>query len=351
MLTEKQILLLQSISKVGKKTIFKISEDISEFYDSDRFLKFLLNWAEKNKQTNLINIETVNVGMTKVDEIFEASEKSKIKLLGFWNANFPQRLKEIKNPPVLIHVAGNVQNLNQKKSIAVIGTREPSAFGFKSGKRLSELFSKEGFIIVSGLAKGCDTSAHRGCLSVKGKTIAVLAHGLDTIYPAENKGLALEIVQNGGTLISEYPIGQKPFGSFFIERDRLQSGLTEATIVVETDIKGGTMHTVKYTEEENKILACLDHPIQYLNTKANGNQLLIKEHSAIKIGDSTDITNLINKIYERLKIGNIEIEWKLHTLFDLNEIPETIVEKVKVPRKKSERKEIDGKKKQIVIWE
>lgn len=107
--------------------------------------------------------------------------------------------------------------------------------------------AKENFSIISGLALGIDAESHKACLNVGGRTIAILAHGLDMIYPRENIELSKSILNNGGTLISEYPVGTKPDKFRFVDRNRIVSGLSKGTIVFETKEKSGTMHTVDYT--------------------------------------------------------------------------------------------------------
>ncbi|MGZ4089665.1 MAG: DNA-processing protein DprA [Bacteroidia bacterium] len=354
MLSERQIIILSSIPKVGKKTIFKIGSSINPSKDDYDFKVSLLTWALENNCTPISN-ETIDKAVDAANVIIEKSEKSHIIPIGYWNANYPENYKKINDPPVLIYLAGNIKVLNEKKKVAIIGTREPSQFGMKAGKRLAEIFTNNGFVVVSGLAKGCDSIAHVGCLESKGKTIAVMAHGLDTVYPKENTDLALEIVKNGGALISEYPVGQKPFGSLFIERDRLQSGLSDATIVIETDIKGGTMHTVKYTEQEKKLLACLKHPAKFLDhPKVNGNIMLIEQGRAAGLESQIDIENFIGKIYEKIgyaPLSNSE-EFK-PTLFDLNEftIEETDSNLPSKVKNKAKKRLPKGTVKQAIIWE
>jgi len=150
---------------------------------------------------------------------------------------------------------------------------------------------------VSGLAKGCDTAGHVGALRAHGITTAVLAHGLDSIYPKENRSLAENILSNDGLLISEYLVGQKPIGSFFVERDRIQAGLSDCVFVVETGIKGGTMHTVKYCLEYERILACLQHPQEMHNEiKVQGNRALIADQKGAPVFSVSDIKGLISMV-------------------------------------------------------
>ncbi len=165
---------------------------------------------------------------------------------------------------------------------------------------------KRGDVVVSGLAIGCDQYGHEGCVKVHGKSVAVLPCGLDKVYPAKNKNLAQKILDNNGCLISEYPIETKVFKNFFIERDRLQSGLSDGVIVVETDIKGGTMHTVGYTLDYKRVLACYKHPDRYLNEpKTFGNQKLIKEKKAISLSNNLELEEFRVKL-ENLRGNNIQ---------------------------------------------
>jgi DNA processing protein len=164
----------------------------------------------------------------KAKEILQQCQKNNIQLIGYFDTAFPDSLKNIEQPPVLLFIKGDASLLLSQMSLAVIGTREPSMRGLKTATKISERLAKAGYVIISGLAVGCDTAAHRGCILGEGKTIAILAHGLDSVYPTQNISLAKEIIEKGGCLISEYPPGTKANPSYFIKRDRLQSGLSKA---------------------------------------------------------------------------------------------------------------------------
>ena len=140
--------------------------------------------------------------------------------------------------------------------------------------------------------------------------MAVLAHGLHTIYPATNKKLALEIVDNGGCLFTEYPYGQDALRKFFVARDRLQSGLSYATIVIETDIKGGTMHTVDFTLKQGRKLYAIQHPEYHRNVKSQGNEFLVFNGKAIGLADSSDFEFMLGEVqqaYNKDHLINVEI--------------------------------------------
>jgi DNA processing protein len=157
--------------------------------------------------------------------------------------------------------------------------------------------AERGWCVVSGLAEGCDTEGHEGCLAAGGKTIAALAHGFGRIYPAKNKQLAERILESGGALITEYPPGTPPTRSSFIERDRLQSGLSLGIVVVETDIKGGTMHTVRHARDQGRGIAAISHPPEFVKeAKAQGNQQLIKDLIARPLANRDDLFRFAQEI-------------------------------------------------------
>jgi DNA processing protein len=154
-----------------------------------------------------------------------------------------------------------------------------------------------GFAIVSGLAHGCDTFGHQGCVDANGIGVAVLAHGLDKVYPAANRGLAEELLERSGCLVSEYALGVGALRTSFAERDRIQSGLSDGVLVIETDIKGGTMHTVRFSREQRRLLACINHPAALRHeSKTKGNQMLIAEKSAVPISNGEDLLAFLEKL-------------------------------------------------------
>lgn len=199
---------------------------------------------------------------------------------------YPKRLAEISDPPAVLFVKGSHAGLKADRAIAVVGTREPTPFGARVARRSAEAAANAGFVIVSGLAHGCDTLGHEGCLDANGVGVAVMAHGLDRVYPAANRDLADRLLAGGGCLVSEYPIGMTPARTAFAERDRIQSGLSDAVLVIETDVKGGTMHTVRFAREQRRGLACIDHPEKWRSEeKTRGNQRLIADRWATPIPD------------------------------------------------------------------
>ena len=190
---------------------------------------------------------------------------------------------------------GNLEKLSLASNVSVIGTREPTDYGKKIGFRIGEVLAERGINVVSGLAVGCDALGHLGALNKNGFTCAVLAHGLQEIYPKQNIELAERILAQDGLLISEYPYGMSPTKNSFVERDRIQAGLSNSTVVIETGIKGGTLHAVNATIELGRNIFCVEHPEKYKKEeKVQGNIKLIQNGVARPLGSKDDLENLIS---------------------------------------------------------
>lgn len=214
---------------------------------------------------------------------------------------FPEKLKAIPDSPVIIFMKGNAKIINNKRAVAVVGTRKPTQYGEKAARRLSEVFTGEAFVIVSGLADGCDTAAHEACLDAGGNTIAVMPCGLNKIYPAKNKGLAQRILENEGCLMSEYMLDESPRTNYFIDRDRLQSGLSLGVVVAESTIDGGTMHTARYCLEQGRMLGCIVPPKKYKEDICfEGNAELIKDSRTEAIYDEESLNEFIGMLNKRV---------------------------------------------------
>jgi DNA processing protein len=166
---------------------------------------------------------------------------------------YPERLKEIYDPPPVLWVRGAVQLLS-RPSIAVVGTRHPSPYGTNVAEMLSRDLAVRGLVIVSGMARGIDTCAHKGALAARTSTIAVWGTGIDVAYPKENKGLADEIIATGGAIVSEMPIGTFPAPQNFPRRNRIISGLSIGVLVVEASENSGTRVTARCAAEQDRDL-------------------------------------------------------------------------------------------------
>ena len=164
---------------------------------------------------------------------------------------YPYLLSQINNPPKILYVLGNVEILREK-SIAIVGCRECSKYGEKVATELAYNLGKNNIITVSGLAKGIDSYCHIGSIKAKARTIAVVAHGLDMIYPKEHRDLAINILQHGGAIVSEYKVGEKPKKENFPARNRIISGLAKSTVIVEAKMHSGALITANFALEQNR---------------------------------------------------------------------------------------------------
>ncbi len=185
---------------------------------------------------------------------------------------YPERLRYIKNPPSRLYVDGNPEILDEV-GIAVIGSRTNTQYGEKMCKKFVKKLVEYDVNIISGLAYGIDSIAHKMCLKNSGKTIAVLPSGLDNIYPAENRQLAQAIIDNGGAVISEYENNIKADSKKFLERNRIIAGLGIGTLVVEAGHRSGTSVTARYTEEVGKPVFCIPSSLENIKGKTT-NQLI-----------------------------------------------------------------------------
>ncbi|TDE17191.1 DNA-processing protein DprA [Dyadobacter psychrotolerans] len=289
------ILKVICLPSISRKTSFALLNMIADQIVTEAELVEFIE--QSDLLSNTLNKSDFETAFCRAEEVYEKSMTAGIKLISYFDGQYPKLLRTTDDPPLMLSAKGNYDDINFKKPVAIIGTRKPGEQGREIAFALGESFGKSGFNVVSGLAPGCDTAAHLGCLNESGYTVAVLAFGIDQIAVQENRLLAEKILDQSGLLLSEYLFGQKAKPRYFVERDRIQAGLSEAVIVVETGIKGGTMHTVKYARNYNRILAASDHVRQDNSTgKTQGNQHLIQNSLAVALTDSKDIDLLKSKI-------------------------------------------------------
>jgi DNA processing protein len=176
-----------------------------------------------------------------------------INMAGIGDSNYPAILASAHDAPPVLYWKGSLSGIDLA-SAAVVGTREPTELGIKVAERVTAFLAQSGVSIVSGLALGIDTVAHREALAQHGHTVAVLAQGLDQISPASNRHLAHEIVEAGGALISENPMNAIVDKYEFAKRDRIQSGLSRIVVPIQTGLKGGTQNTIRFAQAQNRAL-------------------------------------------------------------------------------------------------
>jgi DNA processing protein len=183
------------------------------------------------------------------ERAWDELEKRNIKLALFQEEDYPSLLREIYDPPFGLYYRGT---LPKENTFAIVGTRRATVEGKNITKKFARVVAHAGFTIASGLALGIDAAGHEGCLEASGVTVAILAGGLDDIYPATNDRLAHTILEKGGALISEYPLHEPPYAYRFLERNRIVSGLSKGVLVVESPKNSGSLVTARLALEQNR---------------------------------------------------------------------------------------------------
>ena len=236
------------INKIGAKAQNKLLEKYHNPEEIWNLTKKELQGILDDKQIEIILNQKNRINLEKYAEYMQ---KHEIKMITIFDEKYPQNLRNIYDPPVVLYIRGN-ENIINEFSIAIIGSRICSNYGKQVAKQFAYNLSKYNINIVSGLAKGIDTYAHVGTIQAKKTTIAVIGSGLDIIYPEENKQLYEEIIKNNGAIISEYIVGTKPEKLNFPKRNRIISGLSKGILVVEANKKSGTFITVDFALEQGK---------------------------------------------------------------------------------------------------
>ncbi|MGZ6005452.1 MAG: DNA-processing protein DprA [Candidatus Saccharimonadales bacterium] len=205
--------------------------------------------------------------------------------------DFPTILKTISGvPKQLFYLGAAPAEILATASVAIVGSRKVSSYGQRATEELARDLAERGIVIISGLALGVDTIAHRSAVTAGGRTIAVLPSGLDQIYPSSNRQLAQKIIDTGGCLISEYPEGTEPFQSNFVARNRIVSGLAQALIITEAAENSGSLHTAKFALDQGREVGAVPGSI-YSQTSVGCNKLI--KTGAMPITSVNDVLNAI----------------------------------------------------------
>jgi len=258
----------------------KILNELLEKYNNPKTIwnktrEELLEDGIKEKHIN----EITNSNYRKnLDKYLKYMNQNNIEIITIKDKYYPDKLKVIYDPPVVLYVKGNKKILNEI-SVAIVGCRSCTTYGQNISKKLAYNLSLNNINVISGLARGIDSFAHKGSLVAKGKTIAVVGCGLDRVYPEENTGLFNEIIKNNGVIVSEYIVGTKPIAKNFPRRNRIISSLSNGVIVVEAREKSGTLITVDFALEQGKNIYAIPGNID--NPNAYGTNNLIKQGAKV----------------------------------------------------------------------
>ena len=272
---------------------------IEKYGDAESIFK-----ARKKELSTIENIGLIRAAGIKAFQDFSQAEeeikfieKYKLQSLFITDKNYPQRLLHCYDSPTLLYYRGDT-GLNASKIISVIGTRSNTEYGKQVTEKLISELKGSNVLIISGLAFGIDAIAHKSALQNELETVAVLAHGMHTIYPHQHKTLAKEIVQRGG-LLTEFRKGDKPDKHNFPKRNRIVAGMADATVVIETAIKGGSMITAELANNYNRDVFAL--PGRTTDPKSAGCNYLIQNNKAILYTNAQELIETLGWQVKKIK--------------------------------------------------
>lgn len=230
-------------------------------------------------------------------------EKFNVEMVSLWDDHYPDKLRQIYDPPIALFCRGDTALL-YADGIGMVGTRTPTSYGKSVSEGFSRELSQRGLTIISGAAKGVDAKVHEACLDAKGKTLAVLGCGVDRAYPAENKLLLKDIAENG-LIVSEFLMGTKPDAQNFPRRNRIISGLSLGTLVIEAAERSGSLITAYFALDQNREVFSIPGPIT--SKQSHGTNLLIKQGA--KLVDS--IEDILDELGGKYQMGSSEGQQEL----------------------------------------
>lgn len=293
---------LKGITTRKKVELLKIFNSPAEIYEAD---------AVELAKTGILSRDNITAILSKeyrqsVDKTIEETDRKHIDVVTLNDSSYPAILKNICDPPVCLYVKGKLYA--DETAISVVGSRRASGYGISLARKISGELAQLNICIVSGMARGIDTAAHQGALSVNGRTIAVLGCGPDLVYPPENRNLMEQIIENGA-VISEYPPGVEPAPHHFPVRNRIVSGMSVGVLVVEAGEKSGSLITAKLALEQGRDVYAL--PGNVLSVNSRGTNKLIQDGAKL-VTSARDILD--------------EIQW--YTNFHVKNTPGMEVQKI-----------------------
>ncbi|TKZ31143.1 DNA-processing protein DprA [Brachyspira catarrhinii] len=286
------LIALNQIEKIGDRRIYELIKHYesveSIFEEKEKNLKELIEKKFKFK----VNDFSKNEILDKAENIIKKSKEYEIGILSLFDKEYPFNLKQIDNPPYILYYKGDLKKL-RRNSVSIVGTRNPTKESKKYAFDIASKLSALNITVVSGMAKGIDKEAHLGAISSLVNTAAVLGNGIDIVYPSENVKVYNKLIESG-IVISEFEVGRKPDRMNFPRRNRIISGLSYATIMVEASSKSGALITVDYALNQGRevYIAPYDEKLK----EYFGNHKLYKEGAKI-INDITDILEDFDSIF------------------------------------------------------
>ena len=255
-----------------------------------------------------------NDAIAKAEKHLAFIEKHKIEVLFYADDNYPKRLRNCYDSPLLLYYKGTA-DLNHSKIVSIVGTRNATAYGKMLCKQLAEVLQPYNVIIISGLAHGIDAAAHKESLNFNIPTVGILGHGLDRIYPAVHKELTLKMVHNGG-LLTEFLPGTNPDRENFPKRNRIIAGISDVTVVVEAALRGGALITAEIANSYNRDVYAF--PGRTTDEFSEGCNFLIKTNRAALINHPKDLIYYLGWDDETVKKTQIQVQLPLDLTKDEN---------------------------------
>ncbi|SFL46591.1 DNA processing protein [Paenibacillus sp. 1_12] len=268
------LIMLHQTDAIGWKTILRIVSCFPELIEAVQLTP--ADWQQlglTEARANAVVKAFKEATTERVEQVLEKYRARQIEIVTLFDPSYPHLLKQTSQPPWVLYTRGRIE-LFDSTCISIVGTRNPTAYGRKIAEQFSEELSSANVCVISGLARGIDSSAHIGALRQKGSTLAVLGCGIDHIYPPENKGLYWTIAEQG-MLVSEYPLGTKSHPGMFPQRNRIIAGLSFGVVVVEAALQSGSLITADQALDESRDVFAIPGPVS--SPKSQGTLALIKQ--------------------------------------------------------------------------
>ena len=278
---------INNVGPVSAKSIISHLGSPEALWSANHADLIVIPQIAKITAQNIISAREDALSKAKLE--LEFIEKNNVSTLYYLNDDYPRRLKYFDQSPVILYYQGSA-NLNPQRTIGIVGTRKPSEYGVIQCEKIVEGLKAYGVSIISGLAYGIDTISHRKSVETGQETIGVLGHGLDMVYPASNRKLSKNMINHGG-LLTEFGHGRKPDRENFPMRNRIIAALSDAVIIVESAVRGGSIITATFADAYNKDVFAV--PGRVSDEMSAGPNKLIKSHKAHMIESAKDIAYIM----------------------------------------------------------
>ncbi len=249
-----------------------------------------------------VKLKLTQKSLESAYSILKYCRKNDVDIITYADRRYPERLRNIENPPVLLYCLGELPDLNRRLCVGVVGMRELSAYGAQMAYKISYELASGGACIISGMASGVDSMAACGALEARGSTVAVLGSGIDIVYPPENKKL-YTCIKHQGAVITEYPPSTPPYASNFPKRNRIISGLSQAVLVVEGNLSSGSLITAKYATKQGRDVFAMPGKINESNSDGPNELIRSGVNVALSAEDILDRYSLL--YYDKLDMGEL----------------------------------------------